>query len=136
MLFQRHVWSFSLRTLLVMIALLSLPLGWLSFQWHTVQLRAAYLPRFTSAKSSIRQVFTAPEDDASVSWVRSLLGDQPIPTLLYDPRDDQGGYELRRARELFPEAHIWGWPTLGHPRPEYLPKGIEPLPEERAVGLY
>lgn len=66
--------------------------------------------------------------DATVPWLRRMLGDYAVHILFYDPAGDRDGTKLRRARSLFPEAEIWGWPD----RPAAnLPRGIKPWPKDR-----
>jgi hypothetical protein len=57
------------------------------------------------------------------------MGDFPVGVLLYNPGQDRDGAELRRARELYPEAQIFGWPR-GAGASEDLPPGMQRWPED------
>jgi hypothetical protein len=63
-------------------------------------------------------------EKAEIPWIQKLMGDFPESSLLYEPFADPDGSQLRRVREHFPEAKIWGWPGQSN---EALPEGIEPL---------
>jgi hypothetical protein len=55
------------------------------------------------------------------------LGDRPHSSLVYRTDRDPDGSHLRRARELFPEATIWGSP-FGRAQ---LPSGVQPFDVNR-----
>jgi hypothetical protein len=65
-----------------------------------------------------------------VPWIRDLLGDRPQFHLIYDPRKDPTGSELRQTRELFPEAKYWPWPNI-----ENVPEGMERLTDQHYVRI-
>ena len=49
---RRH-WSFSLRTLFVVVAMLALPLGWVGSQWRLVNVRRALRQELDQAGATI-----------------------------------------------------------------------------------
>jgi hypothetical protein len=57
------------------------------------------------------------------------MGDFTCGTLLYYPRKDADGSQLRDVQRLFPEAIIWGWPNES-----LLPKGVKAVEPERSIG--
>jgi hypothetical protein len=94
-----------------------------------VQERNDFCPRFNEHHFCLRAAQLVPGDQASVSWLRKVMGDSPVPTLVYSPELDKDGSELRRVRRLFPEATIWGWQYSKQP----LPEGIRPIPQGRRI---
>jgi hypothetical protein len=64
---------------------------------------------------------------ASIPWVRTMLGDEPLHLLVYEVDRDVKGAELRRVRKLFPEARILGWPSSNG---YHLPEGVEQFPDD------
>jgi hypothetical protein len=121
----------SLRSLLIAISLCCALCGWLANEYRFIAARDAYWSNFNDHDFSLRVVGTIPHDPAEVPFVRACLGDRPTSTLLYHPAKDPDGEQLRRAQQLFPEAHIWGWPYLN----DALPEGMERLPEDRYVRI-
>lgn len=120
---------FSLRTLFVAVTLSALAGGWLLNTYRLVSDRLTYLPRLEGGHALFAAQLRPADEPADVSWIRKLMGDRACGTMIYAPQRDPDGSELQTARELFPEAHIWGWSGQ-----QNLPHGIEPLPTSRAVG--
>jgi hypothetical protein len=83
---------FSLRTLFVLIALISIPLGWMAYQLNWKRQRYDFLVRNHSAKLEMRT-------DRAAPWSLRLFGETHADYLLYVPDAD-----MEEARTLFPEA--------------------------------
>jgi hypothetical protein len=100
--------SFSLRTLLVLVALFC---GWLAWERHLVLQRRAARERFTRHEVTLLAAAewsplpgSAPLERATIPVVRRLLGDEAVQ-IIYVPRTfDQS--ESERAARLFPEARV------------------------------
>ncbi len=124
-----HRWfRFSLRTTLIALTISGLLTAWLVSEYRLVEARRAYHVNFEDGPSCIRNVGfdprTIPQSQEPISWIRWLMGDTPAPTyLMYFPRGDKNGYELRRFRSLFPRAMLWGPPGETN-----LPEGVNALP--------
>jgi hypothetical protein len=125
----RARFRFSLRILLIGVAALCALLAWTVPPYQLVQERKAYWPRLNDSANSVRLIGgVSPPDEPLVPmpWIRWLMGDYPLCTMFYDPRQDKDGVELRRVRQLFPEANIWCWPTE-----DKLPEGMKPFAKGR-----
>lgn len=116
--------KFSLRSLLVAVTGIGAMLGWVTWQWQVVRARQALWPRMNQGPFSVRVIGVPGSAPRHIPWLRVILGDFPEANLIYDPTSDPRGEQLRQARELFPEATIWGWPGQ-----RSLPTGVQPLPE-------
>ncbi len=103
--------QFSLRALLVATTVIAGPGAWVAHNANLVRQRKA----MDSSSSSFR-FFTDGRPERSLPWLRRALGDEPIGGIYYDADRDPDGSELRRARELFPEAEIR---PVGPPTPVY-----------------
>lgn len=113
---------FSLRTLLIVVTVVALACGWLLDTYRFVQSRRELWPSLDDGEYSLFAAQLIPAaDPATISWPRRLMGDFACDTLIYAPARDPDGSQLRRARRLFPEARILGWPGDAS-----LPAGIEP----------
>ena len=122
---------FRLSTLIAAIGLLSFVCAWTANEYRFVQKRRAYWPNFNGGNFPLRAVsFSRERDETSVPWYRRLLGGVPVGSLVYDPSADKDGRHLRRTRELFPEAKIWGWPDDIE-----LPEGIVPFDARRGLMI-
>lgn len=121
---------FKLRSLFVLLTVLAVVLAWGTHNYRIVEQRKAFRPQFNDHDFSVRAAAVFKFDAAGLTpyprpelpWIRRLFGDSPTSDLIYDPDADPDGSQLRRTRELFPEAKIWGWPQI-----EPLPDGIERL---------
>jgi hypothetical protein len=85
---------FSLRTLLVAIALLSIPMGWLAYQLSWIRQRHEFLQR------PIAIVWNGPVRIADCPWSLALFGER-ASNIVFTPRSTSD-----EARQLFPEATI------------------------------
>jgi hypothetical protein len=95
---------FSLRMLFLLVALISIPVAWTTFQLNWLRKRHEFISQFHAHSlndeelkdsRSHRTLWLIPDD--SPPWTLRLLGETRCPTLLI-PRT-----ELRRLTELFPE---------------------------------
>jgi len=105
--------QFRLRTLLVLLAVASLPLGLLGSQMRIVRHRQALLAMVRARchgeswrpqlqRTSYLELQT---DTDHVSWFRALLGDEsPAPTVLEGEAFTYG--EIREITNAFPEARV------------------------------
>lgn len=93
--------QFSLRWLLLAIALVSLPLWMVAKELQVIRQREAFMAEDNGL------ILYICGNDESVSWLRQVLGDRPRQQIQYDPAFRRPTREtLRRAAELFPEARI------------------------------
>src|SRR5690349_19120525 len=122
MLKFRPTIRFSLRTMLVAVTVAGILAGWTAWQYRIVNARRTFWPRFNDHNFSVRTIGMPGSPRPHIPWLRQLLGDFAESNLVYNPRQDPHGEQLRQVRELFPEAKIWGWPG-----DRSLPAGIEPL---------
>lgn len=119
-----------LRTIFVAVALVAAVAAWLANTLAFVQSRNELLAKFDSSTSLLACGLLPPDPTPNISWLRRALGDVPCTSLMYDPRRDPDGSELRRAREFFPEARIRIWSELANDNP---PAGVE-IATDQAVG--
>lgn len=61
----------------------------------------------TGEWSAIDRPDAPPESLARLPWIRTLMGDSPMGTIIYYPDSDRTGEHLRKVRRIFPEAEIW-----------------------------
>jgi hypothetical protein len=93
--------QFSLRGLLLAIALASLPFVDVANELQVIRQREAFMAEENGLILYICGNYK------SVSWLRQVLGDRPIQKIQYGPTSRRPTREaLRRAAELFPEARI------------------------------
>src|SRR5579871_1330774 len=84
---------FSLRTLLVLVAIITLPVGWVAYQLDWIRQRHAFLNR------PPMPVYSAMYEPAP--WSLRLLGERGIHEVSVTDATAE------HARELFPEADLW-----------------------------
>ena len=126
----RRWFRFSLRTMLVLVTVVVLLVGWLANTYRWVQERRAFWPNFDESDYCLGTFALLPADEpGEISWIRKLMGDFSCGTLLYRPQWDPGGQHLSYVRRLFPEAHIWAWEDAPN-----LPPGVEAVGPGRGIG--
>jgi len=111
---KRRWFRFRLRTLLIGVALLAVPVGYVAHEWRVVRARKLWLASFRPA--GIWSTFTPLENfyrginpDARPSGIRLWLGDSSVDRFNFW-EDDRS--EIGAAATLFPEAAIVVWPRI------------------------
>jgi hypothetical protein len=96
----RRRFQFRLRTLLIGMALLAVPLGYVGWQAKIVRHRLAML--IDNPRVWITAAAVTPDGKPEVSWLRRLIGDiHPVDIVIVD---DASEAELDEYRSAFPEA--------------------------------
>ena len=90
---------FSLRTLLVVVTLVSIWLGW---NWRTMKSRQQILESIQMAGGFTFNVLGT----AKISVIRNLLGDRPHEQIIL-PEDRFSTADVRHIESLFPEAGVF-----------------------------
>ena len=105
--FRRRWYQYSLRTLLIVVALLSLPFAYVAHEARIVRERNAWLraktPHFYSL-FGLPSTFATGDRSRSPSLVRCWLGDESHDGVIVSPSSPLS--EKRLAAELFPEADV------------------------------
>jgi hypothetical protein len=93
---KRRWLQFSLRSLMIGVALLALLFGYVARQHEIVQERQRFLDgsHYTGTNREV----------ADVTWIRRMFGDQGVAVIGLDPSTDKA--ERQRIADLFPEAWI------------------------------
>jgi hypothetical protein len=114
--------QFSLRAMLLVIALVAAPAAWFAQNTNLVRQRKQLLDqRLWHFGFSLHEVgVDCP--DPEIPWIRRTLGDRPVSVLFYEQWKDTTGEELKQVEALFPEAKTYGWPR--YPLGERLPAGM------------
>jgi hypothetical protein len=106
--------QFSLRPLLVTMAVLAAPCAWVAHNARMVRQREATRLEFWVG-GDLSCFLPIGENtipfEQHLPWLRRVLGDDIGRVLLYMPDGDQSGSKLLRVRSLFPEAEIWAAPN-------------------------
>jgi hypothetical protein len=103
--------QFRLRTLLIFVTLLTVPLSYVGWEAKAVRERAAFLDHLKKSGAFISDDGGLLRDrDQRPSWLRILLGDTDVGYIWLP-----NGSELERAKEVFPESFITagGMPPVG-----------------------
>jgi hypothetical protein len=104
--------QFRLRTLLIGIALVSLLLGWLGWQFKVVQERRAIRSEIQNAGGMFVTLPPLPDPNekftkqADISWIRRLMGDEAVSVISLPHDTLTGDDDLTRIKAAFPEASI------------------------------
>ena len=103
---QRRPWSFSLRTLLLLVAGAGVTLGWLAMQTKLILERQAALAALPDGAFYLRFCDFGPGHQqpqlSPAARLRRLLGDEPVEFFWIRTADFDG--TVNRLRPLFPEA--------------------------------
>ena len=107
---QLRWFRFSLRTLFVLVAVISVPLGWFAYQLNWVRERNEFINGLQAASRekacwTLAEVGGHLDDKRQVSFIRELLGDQAYSRLLLPANFDT--FLVSKANNLFPESQIW-----------------------------
>jgi hypothetical protein len=108
---KRRWFQFSLRTLMIGVALLAVPLSYVGWEAKVVRERAAFLDHLEKSGAFISDSGGLERDlSQRPSWLRILIGDKDVG-YIWLPDES----ELKRVKELFPEAFITagGMPPVG-----------------------
>lgn len=105
-----HRWRrFSLRTLLIAMAVLSLPCAYVAREWQTVQERKrAVLAVQKEIGGGMFELHSEPMPQ--ISWARRAMGDRPRGGLIVPGFASEA--TLGRLRSAFPETKILPAPRL------------------------
>jgi hypothetical protein len=108
----RPLHSFSLRTLLIVVTLLAIPLGWIGYQAKIVRERTALLKKIEDSHGlslpfDALYAFPGPN---TLNFVRRWSGDEPIGEIVLS--DTIQPADVQEILDAFPEANI-------HPRFHY-----------------
>ena len=95
---SRRTWwpRFGLRTLFVLITLISLPIGWIAYQLNWIRQRHEFLHRTLDAEID----YSGPVLYPKCPWPLNLFGEQ-AHDIVFTPQRTAD-----EARRLFPEAQI------------------------------
>ncbi len=109
--------QFRLRTLMIVVMLLAVPLGYVGWQAKTVRQRQYLLQRLKSKDTAYPttadadwRFWTSPlfikaeEPAPSVPLVRKLLGDQAVVAIVYFSQVDD--LDFQQVERAFPEAKV------------------------------
>jgi hypothetical protein len=106
---------FRLRTLLIAIALLSIPMGWAAWQLHIVQERKAIRAMLKARNSQLSGLEAFTNNDPKLRWYRTMLGDVTTGNIYLDG-DEFTKAEIDRIIAALPEidfAILRGWKEKG-----------------------
>lgn len=95
---------FSLRTLLVVVAILAVPCWYVGEQWRVVQHRKALRAVLNQRNRGLSGLpnFVPRDEWPVLPWYRTMLGDTTTPGIFLD-RDAFSDDEIEQFREAFPE---------------------------------
>jgi|GEM_PF-2255729 len=131
---RKSSWSFSLRTLLVLITLSAVAFSYVGYQLSVVRARRALLNELSAAgyqvttqdeaSHAMQAMQQADEPDPSVPLIRGWLGDEAIATIGYYPHLSPQGDRQQRIKTLLPEARLVEFaPPLEPCHPGCFPRG-------------
>jgi hypothetical protein len=102
----RRRWSFSLRTLFVVVTVFGLLGGYIANQFGLVQERRVMLDSFTATGGRCGREYAAGHgiESSRVPFVRKLLGDEEIRAFWFPEGTDQQTRD--RFTRTFPEAYV------------------------------
>jgi hypothetical protein len=100
----RRRFQFRLRTLLIMVTLLAVPLSYVGWQAKIVRERRAELNRVVDGRLF---GIASSDETRAIPWIRRILADQQVYSIMMPVGSDRA--ELDRLRSLFPEAKIAVW---------------------------
>jgi hypothetical protein len=90
---------FRLRTLFVLIALISLPMGWAGYQLNWIRQRHEFLSKFSDLQPTTTPALSRIQK-TQCPWSLRLMGELPRYVIVVPAN------EFPRAQELFPEATV------------------------------
>ena len=110
---KRRWFQFSLRSLMIVVTLLAVPLGYVGWHVKTVRTRKAFQERlelqggwvYVASDSRRFAWHPAPIGSLELPWIRQHLGDEAA-IVVYVPTGDEYNEDYAEASRLFPEASI------------------------------
>ena len=99
----RRRFQFRLRTLLIGVTLLAVPLGYVGWQATIVRERRALLDSIKAAGGG-DETAVFHNNASPPPWLRRILGDETVELLLVPPATDKE--TMARIHRLFPDTHI------------------------------
>jgi hypothetical protein len=104
----RRRWSYSLRTMFVVVTAVAIPLGWLGWQLKIVRERNAAREWLRESREGGVPEYAAglacTQNNPSNPFWRVWLGDEAAPVVLITDRLPKE--QIDRIRKVFPEAEI------------------------------
>jgi hypothetical protein len=122
---KRRWFQFSLRTLLILVALLASACAVVRWRYDFVWQRRAMIRQIAIEHRGVAGISVDPvtfEPIEQLSWIRRLLGDQPIIDISL-PADTPAA-ERAAIRAVFPEARLWSFKN------SFMDKTLVPFPDE------
>jgi hypothetical protein len=98
----RRWFAFRLRTLLVVVAVLSAPLAWVVHEYKVVRLREMLICSL-EASNPLPEVRLGHPD--SISWMRRMMGDVAVERIAF-PSDFPWPENVDDFRQAFSEAEV------------------------------
>ena len=108
---RRRWFQFRLRTLLIAMALLAIPMGWFGWQERIVRHRKALLTMIDERMRDTRSGFEAEIDDIlddkrpNLPWYRAIFGDRWEAGIRIDSHAFSQA-EILQIRDAFPESDV------------------------------
>jgi hypothetical protein len=101
----RYRFQFRLRTLMIGVTLLAVPLGYVGWQAKIVRDRRALLDSIKAAGGGDETaMFHNNASPPPPPWLRRILGDETVELLLVPPATDEE--TMARIHRLFPDTRI------------------------------
>jgi hypothetical protein len=130
---KRRWFQFSLRTLLIVVTLLAVPLGWVAWQAKIVRERKELRDKVKSDRGWVYAFgdfgrfgwHPAPKGSVDIPWIRRCLSDEAVIEIDV-PMGAEFDEEFNAAKRLFPEANASRIEKLGSTLP-LLPDAGESL---------
>ena len=108
---KRRWLRFSIRTLLVAVAVISACAAYLRSEYLLVEQRRAYWDEtLNNHRSPVRVIGVHGDARSPIPWVRWLLNDPWCPAIVYFRTEADDAARIRRAKEVFPEARFYAIP--------------------------
>jgi hypothetical protein len=98
----RRRFQFRLRTLMIGVTLLAVPMGYVGWQATIVRKRTSELD---TLGKNCKIIFAPADARPRLPWIRRLLGDKDVAAINLPPTTIE---EVYRVKEVFPEADVVG----------------------------
>jgi hypothetical protein len=103
---KRRWFSFSLRTMFVVVTVFAIPLGWLAWEASVVRRRAICLDEVTTGGG---YYLTSKGANSRLPWIRQMMGDKFIERIYLKDAPTKAMWHDRLTK-VYPEAAIQIWP--------------------------